>query len=253
MINMEVCANSVASAIEAEKGGAIRVELCDNLLEGGTTPSYSQIKLAKKRLKIDVYPIIRPRGGDFLYSDLEFDLMREDILKCKELGCDGVVFGILLADGSVDKLRCAELISLARPMKVTFHRAFDMTANLLNALEDVISLGFDRILTSGGKASALAGAEVIQQLVENAGDGIIIMAGAGVSSDNIREIINQTGVQEFHGSARSVLNSKMTFKNEHISMGGAADEYSYSVTDSSLVKNLIELANSSRKILSLRH
>jgi copper homeostasis protein len=253
MINMEVCANSLASAIEAEKGGAIRVELCDNLLEGGTTPSYAQIKLAKEHLKIDVYPIIRPRGGDFLYSDLEFALMREDILMCKELGCDGVVIGILKADGTVDMERCAELITLARPMKVTFHRAFDMSADLFKALEDIISLGADRILTSGGYASALAGAKIIKQLTDQAGDRIIIMAGAGVAIDNIAELIRETGVKEFHGSARKVFSSKMNSRNDRISMGGDADEYSYSVTDSTTVKNLIELANSSSKILSLRN
>jgi copper homeostasis protein len=253
MVNMEVCANSVSSAIAAEKGGAIRVELCDNLLDGGTTPSYAQIKLAKELLDIEVYPIIRPRGGDFLYDDLEFAIMREDILMCKNLDCDGVVIGILTADGQVDKDRCAELILLARPMKVTFHRAFDMCADLFTGLEDIITLGCERILTSGGKASALAGAEVINQLVIQARDRIIIMAGAGISTDNISQIIEQTDVREFHGSARKTSSSRMTFKNETINMGGVADEYSYSLTDSAVVKNLIDLANSSGKILSLRH
>ncbi|MBC7565642.1 MAG: copper homeostasis protein CutC [Pedobacter sp.] len=253
MINMEVCANSLTSALQAEKGGAIRVELCDNLLEGGTTPSYAQIKLAKEYLNIDVYPIIRPRGGDFLYSDLEFTLMREDILMCRKLGCDGVVIGILTANGTIDMVRCSELIALARPMKVTFHRAFDMSADLCKALEDVISLGCDRILTSGGSASAFDGLQVIKQLVKQAGDRITIMAGAGVSESNIAEIVNQTGIKEFHGSARKFFSSNMTFKNNNISMGGDTDEYSYSLTDSATVKNLIDLANSSGKILSLRH
>ena len=138
---MEVCANSVRSALAAQEGGAIRVELCDNLPEGGTTPSYATIALAKKMLSIKVYPIIRPRGGDFLYSDLEFDLMKEDIKICKSLNCDGVVIGILKADGSVDKERCAELIAAAKPMPVTFHRAFDMSNDLEKALEDIIELG----------------------------------------------------------------------------------------------------------------
>jgi copper homeostasis protein len=252
MVTMEVCANSLASAIEAEKGGAVRVELCDNLLEGGTTPSYAQIKLAKEYLNIDVYPIIRPRGGDFLYTDLEFSIMQEDILMCKELDCDGVVIGILTADGSIDMNRCAELITLASPMKVTFHRAFDMSNDLFKALEDIISLGVERILTSGGAASALKGSKVIKQLVDQAGDRIIIMAGAGISESNIAELIIESGVQEFHGSARKIFKSAMTFKNT-ITMGADADEYSYSVTDSTTVKNLIDLANSSRKILSLRN
>jgi copper homeostasis protein len=252
MVTMEVCANSLASAIEAEKGGAVRVELCDNLLEGGTTPSYAQIKLAKEYLNIDVYPIIRPRGGDFLYTDLEFSLMREDISMCKKLGCDGVVIGTLNADGSIDMERCAELIALARPMKVTFHRAFDMSNDLIKSLEDIISLGVERILTSGGATSAIKGAKVIKQLVDQAGDRISIMAGAGISENNIEELIIESGVQEFHGSARKILKSAMTFKN-NITMGADADEYSYSVTDSTTVKNLIDLANSSRKILSLRN
>jgi copper homeostasis protein len=250
---MEVCANSLASAIEAEKGGAIRVELCDNLLEGGTTPSYSQIKLAKERLGIEVYPIIRPRGGDFLYSDLEFAIMREDILISKSLGCDGIVIGILKENGAVDIERCAELVTLAKPMKVTFHRAFDMSNDLFAALEDIVSIGCDRILTSGGRASALDGIEVIKKLVHQAGNRIIIMAGAGIAVNNIAEITHETGIKEFHGSARKVFSSNMRYKNERISMGGDADEYSYSLTDSTIVKNLIDLANSSRKILSLRN
>jgi len=253
MVNMEVCANSLASAMEAEKGGAVRVELCDNLLEGGTTPSYSQIKMAKQLLKIEVYPIIRPRGGDFLYTDQEFNLMREDILICKSLGCEGVVFGILNADGTVDIKRCAELVTLASPMKVTFHRAFDMTIDLFKALEDIINLGCTRILTSGGMPSAFKGMEVIRQLVEKAGDRIVIMAGAGVAVNNISELVAGTGVREFHGSARLPILSQMQFKNKVISMGVDVDEYSYSVTNSDTVKNLIDLANSSGKILSLRH
>ncbi|MEJ7557738.1 MAG: copper homeostasis protein CutC [Pedobacter sp.] len=253
MVYMEVCANSLISAIEAEKGGAVRVELCDNLLEGGTTPSYAQIKLAKERLKIEVYPIIRPRGGDFLYSDLEFDIMCEDIQECKKLGCDGVVIGILKEDGSVDMERCMKLVALAKPMKVTFHRAFDMTNDLFTALEDIIALGFDRILTSGGMATAYDGIEIIKQLVVQAGNRITIMAGAGIALSNIAEITQSTGIREFHGSARQVYQSNMAFRNKSISMGGDADEYSYSLTDSAIVKNLIDLANSSRKILSLRH
>ena len=165
---MEVCANSVRSALAAQRGGAIRVELCDNLLEGGTTPSYAQIKVAKELLSIQVYPIIRPRGGDFLYDDLEFSLMKADITLCRSLKCDGVVFGILKADGSVDMERCAELIELAKPMKATFRRAFDMSHHLEIALENIIELGFERILTSGGVASALKGASVISKLIEQA-------------------------------------------------------------------------------------
>lgn len=243
MVNMEVCANSVRSALAAQEGGAIRVELCDNLPEGGTTPSYATIALAKKMLSIKVYPIIRPRGGDFLYSDLEFDLMKEDIKICKSLNCDGVVIGILKADGSVDKERCAALIAAAKPMPVTFHRAFDMTNDLEKALEDIIELGCERILTSGGESSALKGAGVIAKLIKQAQGRIIIVPGAGVSISNITDIIKLTGAKEFHASARHAVKSKMQFRNPRLSMGSIADEFSYDLTDSETVKNLIGLAN----------
>jgi len=239
---MEVCANSVSSGLEAQKGGAKRIELCASLTEGGTTPSYSQIALAKKLLTIEVFPIIRPRGGDFLYSDIEFELMKEDIRICKELNCEGVVIGILTAEGKVDKERCAELIELASPMEVSFHRAFDMAADLNEALEDIISLGVIRVLTSGGKASALEGAEVIAGLIVQSRGRIEIMPGAGVNKDNITALISLTGAQVFHASARLPIAGKMLFRNENLNMGADADEYSYSLTNSDLVKNLLELA-----------
>jgi len=244
MIKMEVCANSVSSALEAEGGGAIRVELCASLTEGGTTPSYAEIKLAKQMLSIEVYPIIRPRGGDFLYSDLEFELMKEDVKICKELQCEGIVTGILTADGKVDKERCAELIELAKPMKVAFHRAFDMTVNMEEALEDIISLGVIRILTSGGKATALNGADKLAELIKQADHRITIMPGACINTSNIKQLIKRTGATEFHGSARKNHSSKMLFRNSELSMGDDADEYSSSLTDAELVKKLLELANS---------
>lgn len=243
MVNMEVCANSVASALAAEAGGAIRVELCDNLPEGGTTPSYAQIALAKKLLTIKVYPIIRPRGGDFLYSDLEFDLMKADILTCKSLNCDGVVIGILKADGSIDTERCAELIALAAPMPVTFHRAFDMCNDLQQGLEDIIALGCERVLTSGGEASAIKGAQTIAALIHQAKGRIIVMPGAGVSSNNIIQLIQTTGAVEFHASAKGPVKSQMQFRNTRLNMGTVADEFSYELTDRETVQCLIELAN----------
>lgn len=245
MVNMEVCANSLESALAAQKGGAIRVELCDNLPEGGTTPSYAQIALAKQKLHIKVYPIIRPRGGDFLYSDLEFELMKTDIKTCKSLNCDGIVIGILKADGSVDRNRCAELIALAAPMPVTFHRAFDMCNDLQKALEDIIELGCERILTSGGESSALKGAETIARLIEQANGRIIIMPGAGVSTDNIRTIIQTTGATEFHASAKQAVKSLMQFRNSRLNMGTIKDEFSYDLTNSQTVNTLIKLANTS--------
>lgn len=243
MINMEVCANSLRSALAAQEGGAIRVELCDNLAEGGTTPSYAQIAMAKKLLNIQLYPIIRPRGGDFLYTDLEFELMKTDIKICRELACDGVVIGILNPDGSVDKKRCAELIALAGHMNVTFHRAFDLSNNLAEALEDIIELGCVRVLSSGGEPSALKGAGRLQELIKQAKNRIIIMPGAGINLSNIQSLIRQTGAREFHASAGSRIASGMQFRNSDLNMGANADEYSYNLTSSNVVKQLIALAN----------
>lgn len=244
MIEMEVCANSVSSAIEAQLGGAKRVELCASLTEGGTTPSYAEIALAKRMLDIEVFPIIRPRGGDFLYTDLEFELMKEDIRICRSLKCEGIVTGILTKEGKVDKVRCAELVELAKPMKVAFHRAFDMVENMEEALEDIISLGIVRILTSGGKASAAEGAEILARLVDLAGDRISIMPGAGVSTANIAALIGLSGAKEFHASARLPVSSNMIYRNKALSMGADTDEYSTTLTNAGLVKKLLELANS---------
>ena len=160
---VEVCVDSIESAVVAQSAGAYRVEYCDNLLEGGTTPSYGQLKIARKLLNIKLYVIIRPRGGNFLYNDIEFDIMKEDIRKCGEIGCDGVVIGILKADGSIDKERTTELTTIANSysMGVTFHRAFDRCRDLNIGLEDVISTGCERILTSGGNDNASAGVAVI--------------------------------------------------------------------------------------------
>lgn len=244
MIEMEVCANSVSSAIEAQRGGAKRVELCASLTEGGTTPSYAEIALAKRMLDIEVFPIIRPRGGDFLYTDLEFELMKEDTRICRSLNCEGIVTGILTKEGKVDKVRCAELVELAKPMKVAFHRAFDMTDNMEEALEDIISLGIVRILTSGGKASAAEGAGILARLVDLAGDRISIMPGAGVSTANIAALIGVSGAKEFHASARLPVSSDMIYRNKALSMGAGTDEYSTTLTSAGLVKKLLELANS---------
>lgn len=247
MIRMEVCANSLQSALAAQEGGAIRVELCDNLSEGGTTPSYAQIAMAKKMLSIQVCPIIRPRGGDFLYTDLEFQLMKTDVKVCRELGCDGVVLGILKHDGSIDKERCEELIALAGNMNVAFHRAFDLSNNLPEALEDIIELGFIRLLSSGGESSALKGAEMLKKLILQAKDRISIMPGAGINVSNINSLIRQTGAKEFHASASKIINSEMQFRNTNLHMGATKDDYSYSLTCSNVVKQLIALANGTDK------
>lgn len=237
---LEVCANSFASAKAAEKGGAIRVELCENMAEGGTTPSYAQIKLCKNRLKLQVWPIIRPRGGDFLYSEDEFELMKEDIINCKNLNCDGAVTGILLANGEIDQKRCAELIKLADPMPLAFHRAFDMSNDMNKALEDLIELGFVRVLTSGGADNAYNGMTTLTQLVQQAQGRIEIMPGAGINPENILAIKRHTGAQVFHSSARIKIKSKMQFRNADSKMGSIEDEYQYEQTSADLVKQMVE-------------
>jgi len=200
MVLLEVCANGVNSALVAQEAGAYRAELCDNLLEGGTTPSYGQIALARKQLSIKLYPIIRPRGGNFVYSDLEFEVMKADIINCKTLGCDGVVFGMLTGSGEVDIERCKELLELAHPMPATFHRAFDECADLPAALEVLIALGFERVLTSGGAATALAGTKILKTLIQIAADRIEVMPGAGVTVENVAALIEDTGAKAVHGS-----------------------------------------------------
>jgi len=208
---LEVIAFNIESCILAEANGVSRIELCDNQADGGTTPSYGFIKAARAVLSIELYPIIRPRGGDFLYSDAEFDIIKSDVLLCKELGCDGVVIGLLNIDGTVDKERTKILTSLAYPMGVTFHRAFDRTKNMFEALEDIIECGCERILTSGQKSTAYDGMDNIKALVEKADDRIIIMPGSGINSKNIVEIAKHTGATEFHSSARNFIESKMQF------------------------------------------
>lgn len=198
----------------AQAAGAHRIELCDNPGEGGTTPSYGFIKAAREKLHIDLYPIIRLRGGDFFYTDAEFEVMRTDVQVCKDLGCDGVVVGILHADGTVDKERCRELVILAYPMSVTFHRAFDRVKDAAQALEDIIEIGCERVLTSGLVPNALDGAETIATLIKQADERIIIMPGSGVRSDNIIELAKKTGAVEFHTSARMNIDSKMTYINK---------------------------------------
>ncbi len=197
----------------AQALGANRIELCDNPVEGGTTPSYGFIKAARSLLNIELYPIIRPRGGDFLYNDAEFEIMKSDVQLCKKLGCDGIVIGLLHSDGTIDKEKTQVLVELAYPMGVTFHRAFDRVADPNKSLEDIIDLGCERILTSGLQATAAAGIQLIESLIKQAHNRIIIMPGSGVRADNIIEIANKTGAKEFHSSARIFQQSKMNYLN----------------------------------------
>lgn len=213
-INLEICSNSSHSAVQAQLGGATRVEFCQNLENGGITPSYGQIKRARMLLHIGIHVLIRPRAGDFVYSDSEFEEMKTDIAFCKDAGCDGVVLGVLRPDGSVDKERNAELVALAKPMTVVFHRAFDRTNDPVVALEEVIELGFDRVLTSGLRNTAEEGVMLLKELIIQADGRIDIMPGAGVTEDNIIPILEATGAVSIHSSAKVSVASRMTFESD---------------------------------------
>ena len=206
---LEVAANSVASALAAQAGGAGRVELCAALELGGLTSSQATIAMARERLRIPLYVLVRPRAGDFLYEDLECEAMRRDIETCAALGCDGVVLGVLDADGGVDVARCRALTGAAGSMGVTFHRAFDLVRDPRRALEDVVALGCERVLTSGGQPAALEGAGLIRELVAQAAGRLAIMPGAGVTADNVAALAAATGAREFHASAKRQLASGM--------------------------------------------
>lgn len=226
---LEVIGFDLASCLIAQQRGADRIELCANPHEGGTTPSHGMIAVARGHTSIQLFPIIRPRGGDFLYSDLEFKAMADDIDRCRDLGCDGVVIGMLKADGSVDIDRCAELIARAGQMQVTFHRAFDRVKDPLASLEAIIELGCARILTSGQRPDVESGRDMLRTLVAAASDRITIMPGSGVRSTNIVELAAYTGARAFHSSARTVHPSAMDFTNPAMaedlsSVGIDADE-----------------------------
>ena len=199
----EICANGVESCIAAQEGGADRVELCAAIPEGGTTPSYGEIKIARRLLtRTRLHVIIRPRGGNFIYSPLEAERMVEDIRVCRQLGVDGVVWGCLTREGDVDMALCRQLMDASQGMAVTFHRAFDRTRNPMAALEDIIDLGCQRILTSGQEPKAEQGTKLLRQLQEQTRGRIALMAGSGVNEENIRRIAEETGIREFHFSAR---------------------------------------------------
>ena len=219
-IALEICADSVESCIEAQRAGAGRVELCAALFEGGLTPSAGCIALAKQKINIPIHVLIRPRGGDFCYSETEFEIMLRDLQFVKEAGCEGVVIGILKPDGTIDQERSSILIAAARPMSITFHRAFDMTPDPIAALETLIELGVDRLLTSGQEKTALEGSELIYQLVQKARERIIIMPGGGITDRNIARLRRETTAKEFHLTARKKITGQMNYQNDRVNMGG---------------------------------
>lgn len=214
MISLEIAAFSVEAAIQAIKAGANRIELCENPQEGGTTPSYGALVLSSKIKEAPIFPIIRPRGGDFLYSDTEYEIMKNDVIMAKELGFPGVVIGLLLADGNIDVERTSQLVALAENMQVTFHRAFDRCLDPIKGLEDIIQTGCKRILTSGQVPNVQNALPLVKQLVKLANNRIVILPGSGVRANNIKNIVESTGVMEVHSSARKMFPTNMQFQKE---------------------------------------
>lgn len=238
---VEICVDSATGAFAAERGGAHRVELCDNLLEGGTTPSAGCIAITRRGLKIGLHILIRPRGGDFLYNADEMAVMREDIRIAKDLGADGVVIGCLTPGGDIDRDRTVDLLSCARPLKVTFHRAFDMCRDPQKTLEDLVNLGIERVLTSGQEASCLEGIELLAALQKQAAGRIAVMPGGGITPRNVGRIVSATGVNEIHLSARHSVSSCMTYRNDRCFMGGTLrpPEFSWKTTDENAVASVV--------------
>ena len=237
----EVCANSVESCIAAQKGGAHRVELCSGILEGGTTPSYGEIITAREQLHIKLHVIIRPRGGDFLYTETEIQIMEKDIRMCRKAGVDGVVLGCLTSDGEIDTITTKRLINAAEGMSVTFHRAFDQCWDPAQALDQLIALGCHRILTSGQQPTAEQGLPLLKKLVKRAGNRIIILPGSGINEININHIAHETSATEFHFSARERRNSNMSYQCTSVPMNAttAPNQYQQDVTTEKRVKNTI--------------
>lgn len=240
----EICVDSPESAFAAQLGGADRVELCDNLYEGGTTPSAGAIKTARRLLDIKVHVMIRPRGGDFLYSDLDFETMKLDIETAKSFGADGVVIGLLTAEGNIDADRTAGLSRLAQPMSVTVHRAFDMCRDPFQSLETLVEIGVDRVLTSGQQPSAVDGAPVIACLVKQAAGRIGILACGSIDETNAAAVVAATGASEFHFTASDQVQSAMKFRNERVAMGSddPPSEYTRRITAAERVSAIINAA-----------
>jgi len=245
---LEVCVDSLESALTAERGGAQRIELCSDLDVGGTTPSLGLIAIARKRVGIKLHIMIRPRGGDFCYTDEEFEVMLRDVEAVKEAGADGIVFGMLAQDCKVDLPRSRKVIEDARPLSVTFHRAFDLTRDLNEALQDVIAIGADRVLTSGGAQTAEAGMEVIANLVAAAGDSLILMAGSGISETNAGRIVAETGVREIHASLRERVASPMMAAKAPIHFSALpGNEYHRNRVSEERVRRVLAALNSGQR------
>ena len=240
----EICVDSVAGIRAAKAAGADRVELCGDLLEGGTTPSRGMIRQARTVAGIKLHVIIRPRGGDFLYDDDEFAVMQADIDAAKAEGADGVVIGLLSPDGTIDAARTRDLIARTRPLAVTFHRAFDMTPDPFAALETLVGLGIDRVLTSGQEVTVLEGLPLIGELVGRAGDRIIVMPGGGITARNVDRIVTAVKPREIHFAALEQAAGSMRFRREHVFMGGELRprEYDRLVTSAATIRAVMAKA-----------
>jgi copper homeostasis protein len=219
MTVLEICVDSVESAVAAERGGARRIELCSDLLEGGITPSPGLLEQIRKRVGIDLFVMIRPRGGDFCYTPEELDIMKADIEHVKQLGADGVVLGILDADGYVDVERTRELVEKAKPLPVTFHRAVDVSADLADSLERIIASGAHRVLTSGAKRRAVDSTRDIAQAIRQTSGRLIVMVGGGLNPENIGAVATETGAAEYHASLNTGLPSPVRFRNGSLFLG----------------------------------
>jgi copper homeostasis protein len=230
----EVCAFNIQSAIIAEKAGAARVELCDNPVEGGTTPSYGTIIETRERINIELYPIIRPRAGNYFYDDEEYAIMKRDIMICRDLGCDGISVGAQKLSGEINTEMLKRIVEWAGPMGVTCNRAFDCAPDPFKALDDIISCGCKRILTSGLKSAAPDAGKLLGKLVEAAADRIIIMPGAGIKSTNIKNLVKESNAREYHGSARKIAANPVTFLNKEVS-----DYGNLYITDEQEVRDII--------------
>jgi copper homeostasis protein len=233
---IEIATSDFHTTQSAVEGGADRIELCANLAEGGTTPSYGTIRQCREAFTVSLFPIIRPRGGDFLYSDAEFSIMLQEVKLCKELGCEGVVIGMLNSDGTIALKQTAALVDAAYPLGVTFHRAFDRCKDPYVALEQLIEVGCERILTSGQQPAAPDGVELIAELNRIADHRIIIMPGSGVRKENIKMLAEKTGCTEFHSSLRGKEKSKMEFI--HPAFANSAESYTNNAIDANEVEAL---------------
>ena len=238
---VEACVDAIDAALEAERGGAGRIELCGELLQGGVTPSAGLIAAVWDRIDVPLFVLVRPRPGDFLYTDDELDVMRRDIEQVKTLGVDGVALGALTADGEVDVERLRSLVELARPMSVTFHRAFDLVREQAEAADALMELGIDRVLTSGGAPTAAEGAGAIASLVQRAGDRLVVMAGGSITASNVGEIVAATGVREVHVRGAARVESAMRHRREVVSLSRAGgSEYERSVTRADEMRRVVE-------------